>query len=105
MISTKTARRKAFQQGQKDFHAGWTEEHNPYAMDTYRRAWRKGFKREKGRTWLMSRQPKHIPECDNGKDPDPECRACQEYSEMVFAAVIDGLTSPDPNAHLGGVAA
>ena len=75
MISTKTARRKAFQQGQKDFHAGWTEEHNPYQVGTYKRAWRKGFKREKGLDWIKRNQIQIIP------------------------------VRSDPNAHLGGVAA
>jgi len=75
MISKRIALKKAFQQGQKDFHAGWTEEHNPYALKMYQRRWRKGFKREKGREWMKRNQVSVIP------------------------------VRSDPNAHLGGVAA
>ena len=93
MISTKTARRKAFQQGQKDFHAGWTEEHNPYQMGMYKRAWRKGFKREKGKAWLAMATGEQ--KC--GLHPGP-CGTGRSLALVTF-------TKPDPDAHLGGVAA
>ena len=50
------ALKHAFKQGQKDFHAGWTEEHNPYMGREFRKFWLKGFKRAKGLEWMRQRR-------------------------------------------------
>jgi len=47
--------RNAFEWGEKDYHKGWALEHNPYSDRGLRKMWEKGFKKAKGRTWLLKR--------------------------------------------------
>lgn len=48
--------RAAMKWGEKDFHAGWPEEQNPYHQAEYRKAWLRGYKRAKGREWLRTQR-------------------------------------------------
>jgi len=45
----------AFEWGQRDYLKGWTLEHNPYSDRGLRKMWEKGFKKAKGREWLLRR--------------------------------------------------